>query len=202
MVLGVAIADGVAFTLDSGSPLAVNPALVRLVPHQLGYFCADGSLRTLKSGWSALMACSGLVALGLLTSLPVYPRNLVHPRWTVLGIDAPALPLVAAAVWFVGLALLLRRPLERWLRRPRVWRTVSRANELTMTVYLWHMTAYLVAVTILARLGLTVVFATDATSGWWRARPLVIAVSSTVLMVVVSAPTGWLRRRCRTHVHD
>ena len=197
MTAGVAVTDAVAFVRDSGAPLAANLLLVWLVPHQLGYFYADGRLRRLSVKACAALAGAGLVGLAALTSLPEYPRSLISPRWTVLSIDAPMLSLVADAVWLVGLALLLRPPLERLLRDPARSRVVTWANGLTMPVYLWHMTAYLVATASLAWSGAGFVYATTASPAWWCGRPLVMTVSAVVLWagVAVARLVGRRARR-------
>jgi surface polysaccharide O-acyltransferase-like enzyme len=181
MVAAVALADSQAFARDSGAPLAANLLLVWLIPHQLGYFYADGSLRRLSAGACAAMAATGLAGLAVLTSLPAYPRSLINPRWTVLTMDAPMLSLVANGLWLIGLALLLRRPAERLLAEPGRRRVLSRANDLTMPVYLWHMTAYLVAIATLAWLGAGFVYSGDASARWWWGRPVVIVASAAVL---------------------
>ncbi len=181
MVAGVAVADSQAFVRNSGAPLAANLLLVWLIPHQLGYFYADGSLRRLSVKACAGMAATGLVMLAVLTNLPYYPRSLINPRWTVLTMDAPMLSLVADGLWLIGLALLLRRPIERLLADPGRWRAVSWANDLTMPVYLWHMTAYLVAAASLAWLGAGFVYSTDASAQWWWGRPVVMVLSAAVL---------------------
>ena len=181
MVAGVVVADSQAFVHNSGTPLTANLLLVWLIPHQLGYFYADGSLRRLSVKACAGMAATGLVILAVMTSLPYYPRSLINPRWTVLTMDAPMLSLVADGLWLIGLALLLRPPLERLLADPGRWRTVSRANDLTMPVYLWHMTAYLVAIELLAGLGAGFVYSTDASAPWWWGRPMVVVLSAAVL---------------------
>ena len=181
MVAGVALADSQAFLHDTGAPLAANLLLVWLIPHQLGYFYADGTLKRLSMRACAVMAAAGLGMLTALTSLPYYPRSLINPRWIVLSMDAPMLSLVASGLWLIGLALLLRRPLERMLADPGHWRTVSRANDVTMPVYLWHMTAYLVAISSLAWLGGNFVYSTDASAQWWWGRPAVMVLSAAVL---------------------
>ena len=43
----------------------------------------------------------------------------------------------------VGLALLLREPLARWMRRPLAWAAVATANLSAMTLFLWSQTAFL-----------------------------------------------------------
>lgn len=187
MTLGVVVGDLTAFTLDRGTPLAANLLLVWLVPHQLGYFYADGTLRRLPPLACAGMAAVGLLGVAVLTSLPAYPRSLIHARWTVLTMDAPTLSLVAAGVWLVGLALLLRLPVERFLADPARWRLVSRANRQAMPVFLWHMTAYLVAVAALAALGAGFAYATEADATWWWGRLPVVALSAVALATILLA---------------
>ena len=197
MVAGVGVADSQAFVRNSGTPLAANLLLVWLIPHQLGYFYADGTLRRLSAKACAGMAATGLVMLMVLTSLPYYPRSLISPRWTVLTMDAPMLSLVADGLWLIGLALLARRPVERLLMDPRRWRIVSRANDLTMPVYLWHMSAYLVAAAILARLGAGFVYSTNASAQWWWGRPAIMALSAALLggfLLAMSWVAGLARR--------
>ncbi len=196
MVAGVGVADSQAFVRNSGTPLAANLLLVWLIPHQLGYFYADGTLRRLSAKACAGMAAAGLVMLMVLTSLPYYPRSLISPRWTVLTMDAPMLSLVADGLWLIGLALLARRPVERLLMDPRRWRIVSRANDLTMPVYLWHMSAYLVAAASLARLGAGFVYSTDASAQWWWGRPAIMALSAAVLGGFLLA-MRWMARLAR-----
>ena len=193
MVICVASADVVAFVRDSGWPLAINLVLVWLIPHQLGYFYADGRFRRLSMAACSGMAAAGLAALVLLTSLPYYPRSLVTPRWTVLGFDAPMLSQVAGGLWLVGLAMLLRRPAERLLAEPGRWRLVGLANDSAMPVYLWHMTAYLIVAVGLARLGAGFVYATRPSLGWWLGRPVMVVLAAVVLAGIVSA----LRRTSR-----
>jgi hypothetical protein len=198
MVVLVAVADSQAFIRNSGTPLAPNLLLVWLIPHQLGYFYADGTLRRLSAPACAGLATTGLAALTVLTSLPYYPRSLISPRWTVLTLDAPMLSLVADGLWLIGLAMLLRRPAERLLVNPGRWRVVSWANDLTMPVYLWHMTAYLVACALLARLGADFVYTTQASAGWWWGRLVIIFLSAAVLGGILAMLRWGVRRVSRT----
>ncbi len=193
MTLGVVAADSLAVVFDSAAPLAGNLLLVWLVPHQLGYFYADGRLRSLSLRGCAAMAAGGLLALTVLTALPYYPRSLLDPRWKVLTVDAPMLPLVAEAAWFIGFALLLRPFLERLLTDPGRWAVVTRANKLTMPVYLWHMTAYLMAVLLLGSLGAGFAYATMPSAEWWWGRPVVMALSG-LFLVGTLAVVSWGRR--------
>jgi hypothetical protein len=135
--------------------------------------------------------------LAALTSLPIYPRSLLDPRWQVLTMDAPTLPLVAQGLYFVGLALLLRPLVETVLADSHRWAVVTRANQLAMPVYLWHMTAYLLAVTLLAAVGAKFATATALSASWWWGRPVVMAVSAGFLIGTI-AVTTMMRRLVHT----
>lgn len=203
MAAAVAVADCTAFALDSGTPLAANLVLVWLVPHQLGYFYADGTLARLAPARSAAMALTGLAAVALLTSLPAYPRSLVTVRWKVVIMGAPMLSLVAASVWLVGLALLLHPAGDRLLAHERWRRAVAWASSQAMTVFLWHMTAYLVAASVLAGIGVDVVYRTVPDTAWWWGRPVVFLASAAVLAATVAglrSLRGLARRRTASPV--
>jgi hypothetical protein len=89
-----------------------------------------------------------------------FPRTGHYPR-SLLGTDVgeisnaypPTLIYLLVGVWLIGLAVLTRPALERWLRRPGPWRLTVLVNSRIMTLFLWHMTAYLVAVILLWPLG-------------------------------------------------
>lgn len=198
MAMGVAIGDAVAFASNRGTPMAANLVLVWLVPHQLGYFYADGTLRRLSPSRCAALAAAGLVGVALLTSLPYYPRSLVAIRWKVLIMGAPMLSLVASAVWLVGLALLLRPVAERMLVDERRRRVLAVVNGQAMPVFLWHMTAYLIAASTLAWLGAGFVYRSAPDADWWWGRPVLLVTSALALsaiLAVLRSVRGLARRR-------
>ena len=131
----------------------VNYVLVWGAVHQAGYLWADGRLPRSVAGALALFA-AGLAALCALVFLAGYPVSMV-------GVDGaartntgpPTIALVALGAAQVGLVLALRKPAERLLARPRVWASVVRAGALTMTVYLWHMTALVAGAALLVATG-------------------------------------------------
>ncbi len=83
----------------------------------------------------------------------------------------------------IGLAMVLRAPVTRWLRRVRVWAAVIYVNTVIMTVFLWHLTAMLLGIGVLYPLGFP---QPDAgTSTWWMLRPVWVAVLIAVLAVFV-----------------
>ena len=57
-------------------------------------------------------------------------------------------------MWTIGAAMLLRPRLQRWLQHPRPWRFTIGVNAVIMTLFLWHMTAFLLAIFTLWPLGI------------------------------------------------
>jgi hypothetical protein len=88
--------------------------------------------------------------------------------------------------------MLLRPAISRWLQRPRPWKAVIFTNSIIMTLFLWHMTAFLVAVLVLWPLG----FGQQGspTLGWWAERPLWVGVSGLFLAGLVAAFGRFERR--------
>ncbi len=200
-VMIAAVAAGEIAAFQSGSPafLALNVVLVWSVPHQLGYFYADGSLAGLGITGRLLMALVGLVAIAALTSSPWYPRSLVTLPWKVSIIGAPMLTQVASAFWMVGLALLMQPVGERVLRGAGARRLVDAGTPWAMSVFLWHMTAYLLAACALAALGATFVFGIRTDPLWWWTRPVLIVCSAVSLCAILAVQRSLRGARRRAH---
>jgi fucose 4-O-acetylase-like acetyltransferase len=209
MVIGCVVADVLGFVL--GFPLArwANVAFVFLFPHQLGFFYAEGRF-TSKRVFVA-MAAVGLAALFLLTNPWVFGE--VGERWfpgighyprSLLGTDVerisnaypPTLPFLAMGFWSIGVAMLLRPALTRWLQRPRPWKITIFVNSVIMTLFLWHMTAFLLSVLVLWPLGLGQ--QGDTTAGWWLERPLWVGLSAVFLAGLIAIFGRFERGRRRT----
>jgi len=163
----------------------LNFLLVWLFAHQLGFLYADGTL----AGWPrrahAAMAGGGLAALAALTASVAWPPSMVGlPGDRVSNMSPPSLCIVALTVWLVGLAMLVRAPVTRWLRRPRPWALVVTAGSALMTLFLWHLTALVLAVLVLRPLGLTE--PSPGTATWWALRPLWVLVPATLLVPLVA----------------
>jgi hypothetical protein len=124
-----------------------------LAIHQLGFSWRDGRLPT-GPRTSVPLLIGGLAGLYLLTYAGPYPVSLVTvPGETMQNASPPSLALMALASAQLGLALLLRVPCERWLRRTRPWTAVVAANSVILTVFLWHMSAAVLATLALHALG-------------------------------------------------
>ena len=193
-VVGLAaVAAGVDAAHLAGVPLIgyTNFIFVWAAVHQLGYLWRDGTL-TRRRPTVPLMAAGGLLGLIALTTIAGYPVSM-------LGVDGaartnnapPTVALVALGVMQVGLLLSIRRPVERWLHRARVWAVVVAGGSVAMTLYLWHMTAMVAGIAIAYALGLLP--ATAFNGAWWSTRPLWIAFLAVVLVPLVVVFRGFER---------
>ncbi len=72
----------------------------------------------------------------------------------------------------------------RWLERVGVWKATIFANAIIMTLFLWHMTAYLLAILALRPLGFG--REQDSTARWWLERPVWIVVPGVILAALVT----------------
>jgi hypothetical protein len=79
--------------------------------------------------------------------------------------------------------MLLRPRLTRWLERARPWKATILVNGVIMTLFLWHMTAYLLVILALWPAGLG--REQDTTARWWLERPVWILVPALVLAAIV-----------------
>jgi hypothetical protein len=86
--------------------------------------------------------------------------------------------------WSVAVAMLARPAVSRWLARRGPWKAVVLGNTVVMTMFLWHMTAYLLAVIVLWPVGLG--RETDSTARWWIERPVWIVTSAVFLLGLVA----------------
>jgi fucose 4-O-acetylase-like acetyltransferase len=202
MVLGAVLADGIGFM--GGHPVMrwANVAFVLLFPHQLGHAYGDGSmLRWPRQAFWA-MVVAGLAGLILLTNPPIwtvfghvrytwfpgigaYPKSLLGTSVEVVSnAYPPTLCFLLGGVWSIGAVMLLRPGLTRWLQHRRPWMFTISVNAVIMTIFLWHMTAYLLAVMLLWPLGFG--HETDSTLRWWLERPVWLVVPGLILLGLIA----------------
>jgi fucose 4-O-acetylase-like acetyltransferase len=166
----------------------LNFVFVWLFAHQLGFFYADGSLLQLRPKRLVAWAVGGLALVAALTVFGPYSPSMVGMATEKASNNSPpSVCLAALTVWLVAIALLVRKFVSTRLQRRSVWKGVVAVNSMIMTVFLWHLTALLVAVVVLYPLGFPQ--PEVGTGAWWALRPIWIVCLTLVLSAFV-----WLFR--------
>ena len=163
----------------------LNVLFVWLFIHQLGFFYADGTFDRVSKDVFRALAVGGFGGMFVLAQLSTYPSSMVGCCGDkVSNMAPPTLAIMALGVGQIGLAMLLRPALTRWLSRKGPWKAVIAVNASIMTLYLWHLSALVIAVSTLFPLG----FPQPAvgTGFWWLTRPLWIAAMAIPLAGLVS----------------
>jgi hypothetical protein len=181
LVLLIAALDTGRFALDVAAAGYLNVLFVWLLVHQLGYLLVDGALtRPVGAG----MALGGLAMTALLVGAGPYTASMVGVTDGPVGnMHPPTLAITALGIAQVGIALVLRDPLTRWLGRPRVWAAVVAVNLSVVSIYLWHQAALTIAARLVLPLGYP-----DPPPGapaWWIARLLWLVIPGVVLAGIV-----------------
>ncbi|MEV2237970.1 acyltransferase [Micromonospora sp. NPDC049891] len=142
------------------------------------------------------MLLGGLVVAVLLTGPGPYPISMINlPGQRLANAAPPSVALLAVATAQLGLILLLRARVERWLHRDRPWQAVIAVNSVVLTVFLWHLSAAVLLVGALHGLGLlpTPPAGTAAWLAWRLPWVLMLAVVLAVLVAIfgpIEASTG------------
>ncbi len=187
LVAAAAAVDVLRFV--AGVPFVefLNFAFVWLAVHQLGFLRADGRLRL-----PSLLAATGVLGATALVAFGPYPLSMVGmPGEKISNMAPPTFALLCHGLWLVGAVELVRRPATRWLERPRVWRTVVAANGVSMTAFLWHLTAMLGVYGVM--IGLDVPLPAPASAAWWAQVPLRMAAAAVLTALLVAAFRGFER---------
>jgi fucose 4-O-acetylase-like acetyltransferase len=199
MGVGAVAADLIGFSTGHWIWRWWNVAFVLLLPHQLGHAYADGTLARWPRRKAWAMVIGGLAGLVLLTTswlwqlllgaarFDWFPGIGHYPR-SLLGTDVeavsnaypPTVCFLLGGIWTLGAVLLLKPRLDAWLQRERPWRFTIVVNARIMTLFLWHMTAYLLVLLALWPLGFG--REQDSTLRWWLERPLWEVVPGIVLL--------------------
>ncbi|MFE2284616.1 acyltransferase [Streptomyces sp. NPDC059443] len=194
----VALVDGWRFGLGGPEWIGwVNVAAGWLVPYTLGAAWSRGAFtrRPVSVGGgspqaAALLLGGGTAATAALILWGGYPASMVGvPGDAISNLNPPTLAAVTFGLAQCGLALLVREPLARAMRRPRAWAKVALVNLSAMTIFLWHQTA-MMAVTALGLLvstDLPGLHTVPASPEWIAARLLWLPVFAAALTVCWAA---------------
>lgn len=153
--------------------------LVFVACHHLGYLWRDGQI-----AHPAALAGGSAVGLGLLTTVGGYERSMVAMPGITSNMFPTTVCIAVLGAFQLGLVLWARPALERLTARRRVWLSVIGINGMAMTIFTWHMTAWVIAALAWERvagpLGAT------ADPRWWASRPLWLVLPGLVLAAFVT----------------
>ncbi|QFT78218.1 acyltransferase [Erythrobacter sp. THAF29] len=153
--------------------------------HQLGYAWLDGAFR--GTGHRLFWFVSSLAVLLLLTVIGPYPIAMIGvPGAQMTNSMPPTIALLALGMTQTGLVLLLEPWGRRMLENLTLWTATVLMNGMIMTVYLWHLTAFvlvMVAAWLLGGIGLGLY---PGTAEWWWTRPVWFALYIIALLPMIA----------------
>ncbi|HMO77365.1 MAG TPA: acyltransferase [Sphingopyxis sp.] len=181
LVAGAVAVDVAALAFDIPYVNFLNFAFVWLAVHQLGYAWRDGAFAA--PARALLWSAAGFAALALLIGLGPYPVAMIGvPGAELSNSMPPTLALLALGVAQTGLVLALEGPGRRLLGNLRLWTAVVLLNGMIMTVYLWHLTAFVLVMVAAWLLGGVGLHAAPGSAEWWLARPVWFALYILLLL--------------------
>lgn len=173
-------------TLARGVPYVnfANFIFVWVGIHQLGYAWRQGRLGPNRA---LALFLAGLAVLVGLTVYGPYPIAMIGvPGAEITNSMPPTLALLALGMTQTGLVLTLEPWGRKLLESLTVWTATVLMNGMIMTVYLWHLTAYvlvMVAAWLAGGIGLRVM---PGTGEWWLSRPVWFALWIVALLPLIA----------------
>ena len=184
LLAGAVIIDVATLNMKISHINFLNFAFVWLAVHQLGYAWSEGYFARGKR--ALLWGVGGIAALGWLVGYGPYPVAMIGvPGEGLSNSMPPTLALLALGVAQTGFALALEPAARRMLENIKIWTSVVLVNGMIMTVYLWHLTAFvliMVAAWLLGGIGLEVA---PGSGVWWLARPIWFALYIAALFPLI-----------------
>ena len=185
LVAGAAAVDVAAVGLHVPYVNWFNFLFVWLAVHQLGYAWQAGRLAHRSTALG--LGLGGLAVLGSLVRFGPYPVAMIGvPGNDLSNSMPPTLALLALGIAQAGFALALEQPMRRLLRRAWLWTATVLMNGMIMTVYLWHLTAFVLVVVAAWLLGGPGLHVPPGTAQWWLLRPLWFAVYIATLLPLIA----------------
>jgi peptidoglycan/LPS O-acetylase OafA/YrhL len=164
----------------------LNFAFVWLAIHQLGYAWGEG--RFASPARALIWGIGGLGALALLVGFGPYPVAMIGvPGEPLSNSMPPTLALLALGIAQTGLALALEPAGRRMLDTLTAWTAVVLVNGMIMTIFLWHLSAFVFVLVMAWLLGGFGLHAMPGSGAWWIARPLWFALYIVALIPLVLA---------------
>lgn len=182
LVAGAVVVDGLSIGLQVPAVNWLNFLFVWLAIHQLGYCWQEG-----RFGAPLPWFLGWLAVLGALVKFGPYPVAMIGvPGSDLSNSMPPTLALLALGNAQIGLALTLEPALRRALSRAWLWTATVLVNGMIMTVYLWHLTAFVLVMVAAWLLGGIGLHAAPGSHDWWIARPVWFALYIAALLPLIA----------------
>jgi len=176
--------DVVTFAFNVPYINFVNFIFIWLAVHQLGYAWSEGYFANPKK--ALLWGLGGLLALALLVGFGPYPVAMIGvPGEDVSNSMPPTIALLALGIMQTGFALALQPLAQRWLSKINAWTSVVLINGMIMTIYLWHLTAFVLVLLVAWLLGGIGLEVAPGSATWWFARPIWFVLYIAALMPLI-----------------
>ena len=188
-VVAVAV-DGARFATGVEAVGYANLLVVWLLVQQLGFLLADGTIdRMPRGGRLGVVAGALAVLVGMIAAGPYSPDLFAN-------LNPPTACLVVLGVAQLALFTFVRPALRRWAHRPRAQRIIARFGEWGMTLYLWHLPAFVLLAGVMLGLhdAAGMPLPAPLTAEWWWTRPVWLVAAALVTAVVVRGFARWEQR--------
>ena len=193
--LSVAL-DVLHLTGSAAAAADANYLVVFMFAQELGFWYADGAAARVPARAAIATAALALAILVVLTTLGPYPVSMVGvPGEPSSNMSPPTICIVLLTVAQAALLLAVRASAERWLHRPLPWRLTVAANSVVLTVFLWHLTAFIVASALLIAAGAGL--PPLGSASYWLLKPLWVLTAALVLLVLLLLAAPVERRSSR-----
>lgn len=187
-IAGAIIIDVLALLFKIPHINFLNFAFVWFAIHQLGYAWNEGYFKAPFKAF--IMGVFGLTSLIALISYGPYPIAMIGvPGNDLSNSMPPTIALLALGITQTGFALALEPIARRWLDNIKVWTGTVLINGMIMTIYLWHLTAFVLVMVVawlLGGIGLDVI---PGSSNWWLMRPIwfMIYIGVSLPLIIIFA---------------
>jgi peptidoglycan/LPS O-acetylase OafA/YrhL len=175
----------------------VNFAFVWALVHQVGYWWADRDDRGGVPRWAGWpLAAGALAVLIAVTWAGLYPVAMVSiPGQGAANMTPPTFAIAILGMVQFGIIGGSRPAVRRLAARARAWHAIVAFAGVAMTVFLWHLTAAMLAAAAgLAAFDGAVFRVEPGTTLWWATRPLWFLTLGllTLSLVAVFARFEWV----------
>ena len=135
----------------------------------------------------ALWGAVSLGILGALVKFGPYPVAMIGvPGSDLSNSMPPTIALLALGNAQIGIALTLEPLMRRLLDKAWLWTTTVLVNGMIMTVYLWHLTAFVLVMVAAWLLGGVGLHSAPGSSEWWLVRPVWFALYIAVTLPLIA----------------